>query len=104
MKRSTTDIMSDAMPIKSNKRYDNVWNEFCEYHKLTDLQIEPSEELLIQYFDHLKKTKGFASSTIWSLYSMINHKFQLLYGKKLQVFPRINILLKSFEAGYVRVY
>lgn len=92
------------MPVKSVKRYDDAWNEFCKYHKLTetDLNNEPSEELMLQYFDHLKKTKAYASSTIWSVYSMINHKFQLVYGKKLQVYPRITMLLKSFEAGYVR--
>ena len=98
--RSANDIMQDAMPIKSNKKYNDSWNDFCEFLKLDDR--EPTEDELLQYFDNLKNNKEYASSTIWSVYSMINHKFQLLFGKKLQIYPRITILLKSYEAGYVR--
>ena len=33
---------------------------------------------------------------------MLNNKMQLLFGEKLQIHPRLTILLKSYEAGYVR--
>jgi len=33
---------------------------------------------------------------------MINNKYQIIYGEKLQKYPRLIHLLKSFEAGYVR--
>ena len=63
---------------------------------------KPTEEDFIQYFDYLKGVKKLAANTIWSQYSMLNHKFQALFGEKLQKFPRITMLLKSYENGYVR--
>lgn len=100
MKRSANEILAGVNPVKSSKRYDTTWNQFKEFINKED---EPGEDDFIQYFDHLKQTKGYASSSIWSFYSMINHKFQMLYGKKLQKFPRITHLLKSYEVGYERI-
>lgn len=100
MKRSAQNIIQELRPVKSAKRYDTAWKDFIEYSKLDD-QI-PSEEHFIEYFDHLRNTKQYASSTMWSVYSMLNTNFQLMSGKKLQIFPRLQILLKSYEAGYKR--
>ena len=33
---------------------------------------------------------------------MVNHKYQTLYGHKLQNFPRVTLLLKKIEAAYKR--
>ena len=99
-RRSANEIMKGALPLKSNKKYEDTWKDFCDFVKLGS--IEPSEENFLQYFDHLKNQKKYAPSTTWSIFSMLNHKFQLLFGKKLQIYPRITMLLKLFEAGYVR--
>jgi len=99
-KRSAEEIISTLNPNKTAKRYDDRWKQFCDYCKL-DFR-KPNEEDLIQFFDHLKNNLKMAASTIWSIYSMLNHKMQLLHGVKLQTYPRITMLLKSYEAGYTR--
>ena len=38
-----------------------------------------------------------ASSTMWILYSYINSVMQRKYNSKLQDFPRLKLLLKSFD-------
>ncbi len=43
-----------------------------------------------------------SSSSIWSNYSILKYKYQTVTGQKLQTFPRITALLKTYESGYVR--
>ena len=100
MKRSVDDILNEMTPLKSTEKYNKAWQQFVDYVELNDRK--PNEDDFMQFFDYLKNTKKMASSTIWSKYSMINNKYQILFGGKLQSFPRITILLKSYEAGYVR--
>jgi len=100
MKRSAREILEQANPINSTKRYDYHWKQFCNFCKLSE--GKPNEEDFLQYFDFLKNERQYASSTLWSIYSMLNYKLQLLFGEKIQQYPRITLLLKSFEAGYVR--
>ena len=99
MKRSVDDILRSIKPFKSQKAYEKAYTEFKKY---IGKEEKPDEHDFIQYFDHLKNTKGFASSSIWSHYSMLNNMHQTLYGEKLQKYPRITHILKSYEAGYVR--
>lgn len=99
MKRSAEEILSSINPVKSAKRYDCTWKTFVEF---IEHENKPTEENLLQFFEHLKIVKKYASSTIWSVYSMLNNKYQALYGEKLQKYPRITMLIKSYEAGYVR--
>ena len=63
---------------------------------------KPNEEHLILYFNRLRNEKKFASSSLWAKYSMINYKMQTIHGIKLQSYPRLTILMKSFEQGYIR--
>ena len=100
MKRSAREILEQANPINSTKRYDYHWKQFCDFCKLSE--GKPNEEDFLQYFDFLKNEKNYAASTLWSIYSMLNYKLQLLFGEKMQQYPRITLQLKSFEAGYIR--
>lgn len=101
MKRSADQIISSINPVKSAKKYDTNWDNFISFSNLP-VDERPNEEHFLQYFDHLKNTKKLSSSTLWSIYSMTNHHYQLKFGQKLQMFPRLTMLLKSFEAGYSR--
>lgn len=98
MKRSANEIMANLTPAKSAKRYNDAWNAFMEFSK----EDPPTENDFIEYFDHLRHVKHHAPSSLWTYYSMINNKFQALYGEKLQKYPRITLLLKSYESGYKR--
>lgn len=101
MKRTADSILTNLNPIKSAQRYETNWKQFLEHAKLQDQK--PEESHFIEYFDYLKNTKGLASSSLWAMYSMLNNKHQLTYGTKLQaLYPRLTLLLKRYEAGYVR--
>ena len=92
-KRSAKDIMQTLTPNKSGNRYDAAWNDFMNYLSKNE---RPVEDDYIEYFDYMKNVKKYASSSIWSYYSMLNNKHQILYGEKLQKYPRITMLLKSY--------
>jgi len=99
-KRSAAEILEKINPIKSTKRYEDTWNKFIKYTGC--LPDKLCEEIFIQYFDYLRNEKQFASSTLWTEYSMLNYKVKILYGQKLQMMPRLTMQLKSYEAGYQR--
>ena len=101
MKRSADEILNELNPLKSSKKYNDRWNEFMNFSNINQ-DNEPNEESFLTYFDNLKHQKNLASSTMWSIYSMLNHKMQMVYGQKLQKYPRLTALLKSYEANYVR--
>lgn len=94
-------ILENINPVKSSKAYDAQWRDFLCHSKIQENE-DPKEEHFIKYFHHLREEKKYASSSLWCKYSMINHKYQVLYGHKLQKFPRLTLLLKKFEAGYQR--
>ena len=100
MMATAEEIMQSINPIKSSKSYENQWEDFVKFSGI--INEEPEEEHFIKYFHHLGEVRKYASSSLWSKYSMINHKYQTLYGHKLQKFPRVTLLLKKFEAGYKR--
>lgn len=100
MKRSAEVIISEINPMKSTKKYNTSWQQFLDYTEIKDRK--PTEQDFLQYFDYQRNEKKLAASTLWSSYSMINSKYQLNFGEKLQSFPRLTMQLKSYEAGYVR--
>ncbi len=74
MKRSANEILSEINSIDSRKRYESHWNKFLEFADLGEK--EPTEQDFLQYFDHLRHNKGYAASTMWTEYSMLNKVFQ----------------------------
>lgn len=101
MKRPADEILASVNPVKSAKKYDQTWQEFIKYSGINQ-GTKPTEENYLQFFDYLKNIKKYACSTIWSSYSKLNHKHQIYFGEKLQIYPRITHLLKSYESGYIR--
>ena len=69
----------------------------CRFYR-TKWQPTSRRKLSSIIWSSQKWKASIASSTLWSVYSMINHKCQLLYGLKWQKFPRLTMLLKSYEA------
>lgn len=99
-KRSAEEIMKDAKHLKTQNKYDKSWQNFLEYHdNETDIR-NFNEETFLQYFDFLIREKGFAYSTLWSIFSMLNSESQRRCGPKLNDFPRLVSLIKSKEKNY----
>ena len=80
MKRSAVVILQEISSHATGKRYDERWQQFCEFADLRDRK--PCEEDSITFFDHLKNVKNYAASTLWSVYSILNNKMQLLFGEE----------------------
>lgn len=94
-KRSVDTIYSDTLPQKSKDEYKNAWSVFL---KFTDHEEKPTETDFVQYIDYLHTEKKYAASTVWKVYSMLNHMYQHNYSTKLQEFPKLTQLIKSFCA------
>ena len=96
--RSISSILADLNPKKSAAIYDKRWDAFLNFLG----ERQPDEEALLKFFDHLSKDRGYKASSLWSWYSCINAKYSIMHGQKLQSMPRLQALMKSFNAGYVR--
>lgn len=96
--RPVEDILADMNPIRSKSEYEKSWREFLAFC----MKDRPEEEDYLQYFDYLKREKGFAPSTLWKIYSMLSHNHQLFIGGKLQQYPRVTLLLKGYAVGHER--
>ena len=96
-KRSAEEILCSVKPVNSVKRYTKAWEDFEAF-----VGSDKRGEEFIRLFDHLRNERNMASSTLWSVYSMVNYTYQMKTGCKLQMFPRLTMLLKSYEANYTR--
>ena len=86
-------LQKPAYGLKCKK----VWLDFVEYSSDNFDDKAPQEEKLIDYFKQLRENKKLASSTLWVQYSYLNTIIKNRYGTKLQSFPRITTLLKSYD-------
>ena len=96
--RPMEEILADMNPKKTGKVYQKQRVDFKSYCK----QEPPSEQDLLGYFDLLHRERNYKSSTLWTVYSLINNSYKIHYGEKLQNFPRLTILLKSYQSNYKR--
>jgi len=97
---SVEEILKNIGPVKSEKAYESLWQDFISFANTYDPKLL-EEVHFIRYFHHLKQL-DLKSSTLWTKYSMLNNTFQRMTGEKLQKFPRLTLLLKSYQRGYTR--
>ena len=98
-KRSVDQILNETLPGPSKDIYKKKWDSFKVFF---GNKMKPAEADYITYFDHLHTERGQKASTIWTTYSMLNAIHQREYGERLQSYPRITQLLKSYGATYER--
>lgn len=102
--KSSKDINQDTYPMKSKASYREAYGLFQRFLKANGRFVEgvcPSEEDIQNYFSYLHKDRHLASSTIWCTSAKLNACLKREFGIKLQNFPCISELLKSFETGRV---
>lgn len=93
------DIAIEAIKEPSRKRYLKLWSEFKDKASNSgdfDMRM-PTEDELADYFRYLRIEKKMSSSTIWTTYSILNSVVKAKYGKQLQIYPRLTLLLKSYN-------
>ena len=79
------------------KRCFTIWKQFTDFCGEDYDEFPPGEGALYGYFKSLREDKNMASSSIWHHYSCINTVVKNRYSTKLQDFPRITSLLKSWN-------
>jgi site-specific recombinase XerD len=99
-KRGIDEILNETLPEKSKELYNKRWLDFMEY--MGDPPHRPMENDYLQYFDYLHGEKKQQASSLWSVYSSLNSIHQREFAEKLQTFPRITQLLKSYNNTYER--
>ena len=98
-KRSIDVILNDTLPQESKEVYQKAWDEFQAF---VGEERKPEERDFLQYFDHLHTERKLKSSTLWCTYSKMNSMHQREYNERLQIYPRLTQLLKSYNATYER--
>ena len=87
--------------IKPTSRpvYRKAWLKFMSFDESHNFENEmPNEDILSSYFKQLRAS-GAASSTLWTTYSLINAVIKTKYGERLQKYPRLTSLIRSFDTG-----
>ena len=97
--RSMREIMLEVAPVKSGPRYERAWEELEKFLGERDTEKPVEEDQLIQYFDYMRRTREWKSSTCWSTYSCLSNCSMRLYGKKFSgKLTKKNLsFLKSFH-------
>lgn len=93
------DVFADMVPVNSKDAYSKAWDNFIAF---IGHNGAPSEQDFGKYFKHLKTERGLKASSLWSIFSRLNTGYQNRYGVKLQQWPRLIRMLKSYQAGYSR--
>jgi len=83
---------------KSKKAYLKLWMDFKLFSVTFNAEDgPPGEDILIDFFKHLRLVKKAASSSMWTNYSYLNSVLKRKYNFQLQSLPRLKMLLQGYE-------
>ena len=102
--RTSSDLNQETFPVKSKAAYQEAYRHFETFLKgqgeFVDGQA-PSEEAFLNYFSYLKNDRHFASTTIWCTSAKLNACLKRKFGIRLQDYPNVSELMKSFDSEHV---
>lgn len=87
----------DILPVKSKARYEKSYDAFkncCREKKVKNV----SEEVLLAYF--AEKSQKLASSTLWSLYSMLKSMLAIKDNVNINNFFKLITFIKKKSIGH----
>ena len=92
-------LASETIAEASRGRYLKTWADFKAFSDQSDEfdNRMPTESEFVEFFKHLRTNKKSSSSSLWTIYSMLNSVCKGKYSERLQKFPRITSLLKSYN-------
>ena len=97
------DLSNDVDELLTNRntrrmyaRYQQMW---VTYVKDNNVSEECDDQSLRNFFKTLRGR--YAPSTLWVIYSCVNHYFIEKHGKNLKSYPRLNKYLKGATEKYV---
>ena len=79
-------------------RYQSMWKAYCSKYHVKKCS-EYNEVHLLAFFNQLKST--YKPSTMWVVYSCVNHYFRHQYGKNLKDLFKLQSFLKNYSSRYV---
>ena len=98
------EILTDLTALLSVKegsqaKYRISWEQYRQYHAMPNIldTRPPTKRELINNFRHIREVRKQASSTIWTIYSMLNSVTKAKYSINLKNLPRLATLIKSFD-------
>jgi len=96
-------LMNETYPAKSKEIYLAAYRKFeifLKSEKQYEPNLVPTEEMLLNYFHHLKTVQKQQPTSIWSIYSRLNGVLKRKFRVSLKTFPNVTNLLKSYEVGH----
>lgn len=91
-------VNKNLLPDKSSIRYQQVYDSFQEWKKSKGA-VSNSERTLMAYFGELEKK--FASSTLWSKYSMLRATMAIHDTVDISKYASLTAMLKKYAKDYV---
>jgi len=83
---------------KCRPAYVRTWKSFKDLKPTINFEEgPPGEDCCMDFFRFLRQEKKFAFTTLWTSYSQLNSTMKRKYGVQLQDFPRVTMLLKSYD-------
>ena len=99
---SAEEIMLKVGPGKSLSLYEKEWARFGRFLKKELGSYEPIEDDYIRFCYFLRKAKTMKYSTLWSIHSRLRNCHARRFATDINKFPKLTMMLKSYESGYVR--
>lgn len=94
---SDEDVFSQIKD-KSKKAYVKLWMDFKQFSVTYNSEEgPPGEDIIIEFFKHLRLVKNSASTSMWTFYSYLNSVLKRKYNFQLQSLPRVKMLLLGYE-------
>ena len=100
MAMDSNELYDQTSKMKSAKAYFKAWEMFVEFHDGKENGF--IEDDFGRFFKFMGEVREYSPSTIWKVYSMLNHMFQMKFNEGLKQWPKLTKLVQSYEAGYVR--
>lgn len=94
---SDEDVFSQIKD-KSKKDYAKLWMDFKLFSvTFNSEEGPPGEDIIIDFFKHLRLVKKSAFTSMWTSYSYLNSILKRKYNFQLQSLPRVKMLLQGYE-------
>ena len=99
LSKEAREILGCPKKEKTKKIYDRYWRQYevhCKHKKHRDIFSEVS---VIDFF--IKTKERYGKGTLWSIYSCLNHHFQIKKKVNLKTYSRLKIIMKRITEGHV---
>ncbi|KAJ8686551.1 hypothetical protein QAD02_022345 [Eretmocerus hayati] len=95
------EIALDLLPDKSRDNYLQRYLMFIEWRKSRNIRKSFQEPVLLTYFRHLRTFNRYSSSTLWTIYSMLNACIKAFDHVDISKYLQLKAYIKKLHKGHV---